>query len=55
MATLDRYPPGPRSFWPGGQMFAFCRDAIGFYTGLAREYGDAAPPAGLLRAILCTS
>lgn len=32
--------PGPRGFWPGGQMFAFRRDPLGFLARLARDYGD---------------
>jgi len=34
------FPPGPRSLFPGAQLFAFRRDAIGFLTKIAREYGD---------------
>ena len=40
MVTAVRYPPGPKSALPGGQMLAFRRDAIGLLTRLARQYGD---------------
>ncbi|HST50505.1 MAG TPA: cytochrome P450 [Pyrinomonadaceae bacterium] len=33
--------PGPKSYWPGGQVFYFRRDPLKFFTRLAREYGDA--------------
>jgi len=33
--------PGPKTFWPGGQIFYFRRDPLKFFTRLAREYGDA--------------
>src|SRR5256714_14609654 len=32
--------PGPKSFWPGGNIFYFRRDPLKFFTRLAREYGD---------------
>ena len=40
MVTAVRYPPGPKSTLPGGQMLAFRRDAIGLLTRLTRQYGD---------------
>src|SRR4030095_8201623 len=40
MVTAVRYPPGPTSRLPGGQMLAFRRDAIGLLTRLTRQYGD---------------
>ncbi len=53
MVTAVRYPPGPKSTWPGGQIFAFRRDAIGLYTGLARDYGDiVAYRLGAQRSVL---
>ena len=33
-------PPGPKSRMPGGHVFAFRRDPLGFLTRLARDYGD---------------
>src|SRR5947209_15963861 len=33
--------PGPKTFWPGGQIFYFRREPLKFFTRLAREYGDA--------------
>jgi cytochrome P450 len=36
------YPPGPRSRFPGEPLFAFRRDALGYLTAAAREYGDVA-------------
>jgi hypothetical protein len=35
-------PPGPRSYIPGRFLRAMQRDAIPFFTELARDYGDAA-------------
>jgi cytochrome P450 len=32
--------PGPRSHWPGGNVFYFRRDPLKFLTRVAREYGD---------------
>jgi hypothetical protein len=53
MVTAVRYPPGPKSTWPGGQIFAFRRDAIGLYTGMARDYGDiVAYRLGAQRSVL---
>src|SRR5215510_10759019 len=53
MVTAVRYPPGPKSTWPGGQIFAIRRDAIGLYTGLARDYGDiVAYRLGAQRSVL---
>jgi cytochrome P450 len=34
--------PGPKPFWPVGQVYSFRRDPLGFLTRLAREYGDVA-------------
>ena len=33
-------PPGPRSWIPGGHLWAFRRDSLGFVTQMARTYGD---------------
>jgi cytochrome P450 len=41
MATVIE-APGPKTFWPGGQMIPFRRDPLGFLTRLAREHGDVA-------------
>src|SRR3954469_7456422 len=32
--------PGPRTFWPGGNVFYFRREPLKFLTRIAREYGD---------------
>src|ERR1051325_3325654 len=32
--------PGPRTFWPGGNVFYFRRDPLTYLARLAREYGD---------------
>jgi cytochrome P450 len=40
MVTTVHYPPGPKSKIPGGQMFAFRRNAIDLLTRLSRAYGD---------------
>jgi cytochrome P450 len=34
--------PGPRGFWPVGQVVQFRRDPLALLTRLAREYGDVA-------------
>jgi cytochrome P450 len=34
------YPPGPKTKWPGGQLWSFRRDPLQFLTNLAREHGD---------------
>ena len=39
-ATLT--PPGPASFLPGGQVWNFARDPLGFLAGTGRRYGDIA-------------
>ena len=53
MATVGRYPPGPPAVWPGGQLWAFRRDALGLYTRLARDYGDiVAYRLGTQRSVL---
>ena len=38
----DYLPPGPRGRLPGGQLFAFRRDPLGFLERVSREYGDVA-------------
>lgn len=35
-----RYPPGPRSRFPGAPILSFRRDALGYLTAAAREHGD---------------
>lgn len=35
-------PPGPRSRMPGGELFRFRRDPLGFVTEAQRRYGDIA-------------
>lgn len=35
-------PPGPKGHWLTGNLRDFRRDMLGFYTRLAREYGDVA-------------
>jgi cytochrome P450 len=35
-------PPGPASFFPGGQAWNIARDPLGFLAGAARRYGDIA-------------
>lgn len=41
-AAVAMAAPGPKSWWPGGQMIAFRRDPLAFLARLAREYGDVA-------------
>ena len=36
------FPPGPKTLIPGGTLFAFRRDPIGFLMSAAREFGDVA-------------
>jgi cytochrome P450 len=38
--TTVPHPPGPKTKLPGGNMFAFRRDPVGFLSRLARVYGD---------------
>jgi cytochrome P450 len=38
VAALDA--PGPKSFWPGRNMYSLSRDPLKFLTRMAREYGD---------------
>ena len=38
---VNGFPPGPKSFLPGGALRALQRDPIGFLTRMARTYGDA--------------
>jgi cytochrome P450 len=42
MVAAVRSPPGPKSWFPGGQILAFRRDPLAFLSRLAREYGDVA-------------
>lgn len=45
--------PGPKAKMPGGQMFAFRRDALALMTHLARQYGDiVAYRLGLAQVVL---
>jgi cytochrome P450 len=37
-----RIPPGPKGSWLLGSLSEFRRDMLGFFTRLAREYGDCA-------------
>jgi cytochrome P450 len=37
-----REAPGPKSLWPGQNLFYFRRDLLKFFARLAREYGDVA-------------
>src|SRR5215475_5203454 len=39
---VQKFPPGPKSLIPGGTLFAFRRDPIGFLTNAAHEFGDIA-------------
>jgi cytochrome P450 len=36
------FPPGPKTLIPGGTLFAFRRDPIGFLMSAAHEFGDVA-------------
>jgi cytochrome P450 len=36
------FPPGPKTLIPGGALFAFRRDPIGFLMSAAHEFGDVA-------------
>jgi cytochrome P450 len=38
---MKRYPPGPRSRFPGEPLLAFRRDPLAYLTTAAREHGDA--------------
>lgn len=42
MTTHQALPPGPKSWHPLGQIFAFKRDLIGLLMNTARDYGDIA-------------
>ena len=37
-----RYPPGPRSKYPGAHLLAFRRNPLAFVSIIVREYGDIA-------------
>ncbi len=37
---MNRFPPGPKSHYPGQIYFRFRKDPIGFLEDLAREFGD---------------
>ena len=39
---VQKFPPGPKSLIPGGTLFAFRRDPIGFLMSAAHEFGDIA-------------
>jgi cytochrome P450 len=39
-AKATREAPGPRTYWPGQNVFYFRRDPLTFLARLAREYGD---------------
>jgi cytochrome P450 len=36
----QKYPPGPKGSWLGGNLSEFRRDRLGFFVRCAREYGD---------------
>src|SRR5688572_3059855 len=38
---MTRYPPGPRATLRNVLLYGPGRDPLGFFTGLARRYGDA--------------
>ena len=40
--SVARYPPGPRSRFPGQPLLAVRRDLLGYLTRAAREHGDVA-------------
>lgn len=40
--AVDRVPPGPKTWMPGGHFLAFRRDPLTFFTNTARTYGDVA-------------
>ncbi|HEX8291489.1 MAG TPA: cytochrome P450 [Pyrinomonadaceae bacterium] len=42
MVAAPAEVPGPRGFWPVGQVVQFRRDPLALLTRLAREYGDVA-------------
>lgn len=39
-ATIDRFPPGPKSRMPGGVLYTLQRDPLRLLTESARRYGD---------------
>src|SRR5499426_1661927 len=39
---VQKFPPGPKSLIPGGTLFAFRRDPIGFLMSASHEFGDIA-------------
>ena len=39
---MTRFPPGPKSRYPGGSYFRFRADPLGFLENVAREFGDVA-------------
>ncbi|MEP7015578.1 MAG: cytochrome P450 [Verrucomicrobiota bacterium] len=39
---MTRFPPGPKSRYPGSGYFQFRKDPLGFLESLAREFGDIA-------------
>ncbi len=42
MVAAPAQVPGPRAYWPVGQVVQFRRDPLALLTRLAREYGDVA-------------
>src|SRR5205809_873805 len=51
--NAELLPPGPRGNLISGHLPEYRRDALGFLTSLAREYGDFASfPLGTKRCIL---
>jgi len=38
--SVLRLPPGPVSFLPGGQVWKFAHDPLGFLSGVAKKFGD---------------
>jgi len=47
--------PGPRGFWPVGQVVQFRRDPLTLLTRLAREYGDVVALAPRRRPSTCST
>ncbi|MDB5357168.1 MAG: Cytochrome [Phycisphaerales bacterium] len=41
-----RFPPGPRSRFPGELIFRFRRDVLGYLTDVVKEFGDAVSFSG---------
>src|SRR5207237_3534068 len=39
-ARMTRFPPGPKSSYPGSGFLRFRKDPMGFLERMAREFGD---------------